>query len=62
MSYSPLPSFASKNAGETEGDELPYGWDEAETPDGEMYYIDHTTEVRLGKEMGLPLVTKCSPT
>ena len=42
------PSVAfCQHAGETEGDELPYGWDEAETPDGEAYYIDHNTEVRV---------------
>lgn len=27
----------------TVGDELPYGWDEAETADGIVFYIDHTT-------------------
>eukprot|EP00730_Choanoeca_flexa_P008282 TRINITY_DN12472_c0_g1_i6.p1 TRINITY_DN12472_c0_g1~~TRINITY_DN12472_c0_g1_i6.p1 ORF type:complete len:1071 (+),score=320.96 TRINITY_DN12472_c0_g1_i6:3126-6338(+) len=32
------------DAADTEGDELPFGWDQAETPDGELYYIDHNTE------------------
>lgn len=31
-----------QNAKDTEGDELPYGWDEAEQ-NGETYYINHTT-------------------
>lgn len=31
------------DARETEGSELPYGWDEAESATGEKYYIDHTT-------------------
>eukprot|EP00045_Choanoeca_perplexa_P012455 m.135932 g.135932 ORF g.135932 m.135932 type:complete len:1063 (+) comp16014_c0_seq1:99-3287(+) len=33
------------DAAETEGDELPFGWDQAETADGEIYYIDHNTEM-----------------
>jgi len=32
-----------KNALETDSDELPYGWDEAEV-NGETYYIDHLTQ------------------
>eukprot|EP00053_Salpingoeca_punica_P016252 m.152537 g.152537 ORF g.152537 m.152537 type:complete len:1052 (-) comp16919_c0_seq1:355-3510(-) len=32
-----------QDAKDTVGDELPYGWDEAEV-DGETYYIDHTTQ------------------
>ncbi|EDQ84512.1 uncharacterized protein MONBRDRAFT_34664 [Monosiga brevicollis MX1] len=31
------------NASDTEGDELPYGWDQAQTAKGEYYYIDHNT-------------------
>eukprot|EP00056_Hartaetosiga_gracilis_P009058 m.129736 g.129736 ORF g.129736 m.129736 type:complete len:1081 (+) comp13050_c6_seq3:90-3332(+) len=32
------------DASDTTGHELPYGWDEAETEDGEQYFIDHNTE------------------
>eukprot|EP01147_Barroeca_monosierra_P005699 gene5699-7252_t len=32
------------DARDTVGKELPYGWDEAETPDGMTYYIDHNTK------------------
>lgn len=48
-----LKFIAFQHAGDTVGDELPYGWDEAETPDGETYYIDHNTEVSGGSGVRL---------
>lgn len=32
-------------ASETEGEELPFGWEQAEAPDGRTYYIDHNSGV-----------------